>query len=450
MSGAVRPWTIRPGALRAGDFTPPGDKSITHRAILLGGLASGETTIQGANRGADAGSSLGVVAALGATCERRGASITIRGTAGVLRQPLEPLDCGNSGTTLRLSAGIVAGAPIHAVLTGDDSLRRRPVDRVIVPLRAMGAHLRAEDHDRRPPLEIRGGGLAATVFPEPTPSAQVATCILFAGMSARGRTSVRTAAGVRDHTVHALRAFGIEVETSTDAHGVTSLAVIGPGTPRGAAIDVPGDPSAAAFFLAAAAATPGLRIEARGVNLNPARLGLLDCLREMGAYVEITPRGEATGEPVGDVAVTGPAQLVAADVPAVRVPSMVDEVPAWTIAAARARGTSRLAGAAELRVKESDRLQAIATNLGALGISAEPGADGLAITGGHARGGKVRAFGDHRIAMAFAILGSLADGIVEVDDAGAVATSFPDFESTFRARGGTLEAPAGAGSTRRE
>ena len=440
----TRPWILRPGLLRPGAFAPPGDKSITHRAILLAGLAAGDSVIRGGNPGADADSSLAAMRALGAAGERRAdGTLHVRGTAGVLREPAGPIDCGNSGTTLRLLAGIVAGAPIQATLTGDDSLRRRPVDRVIRPLRAMGAHLRAEDGDRLPPLEIRGGGLRATAFPDATPSAQVASCILFAALSARGRTSVRTAPGVRDHTVHALRAFGIEVEQGIAEDGGAVLALTGPQTPRGASIDVPGDPSAAAFFLAAAAATPGVRIEARGMNLNPARLGLLDSLREMGAAVAVTPRGEAAGEPVGDVAGTGPDALQAADVPAARIPAMVDEVPAWAIAAAAARGTSRLAGAGELRVKESDRLKTLAGNLAALGIAAEEREDGLAITGGRPRGGAVRAHGDHRIAMAFALLATFAEGPVEVDDAGAVATSFPGFESTFRALGGTLDLPAG-------
>jgi len=439
----ARPWILRPGLLNPGAFTPPGDKSITHRAILLAGLAAGDSTIRGGNPGADADSSLAAMRALGAEGGRRAdGAIPVRGTGGVLREPAAPIDCGNSGTTLRLLAGILAGAPIQAVLTGDDSLRRRPVDRVIRPLRAMGAHLRAAEDDRLPPLEIRGGGLHATDFPDATPSAQVASCILFAALAARGRTSVRTAPGVRDHTVFVLRAFGIEVEHDGTGDGGARLALTGPQTPRGAAIDVPGDPSAAAFFLAAAAASPGVRIEARGMNLNPARLGLLDSLREMGATVEIAPRGEAAGEPVGDVAVTGPAQLVAADVPAARIPAMVDEVPAWAVAAAVARGTSRLAGAGELRVKESDRLRSLATNLTALGIAAEESPEGLAITGGRPTAGAVRAHGDHRIAMAFAMLATLTDGHVEVDDAGAVATSFPGFESTFRALGGTLELPS--------
>lgn len=441
---STRPWILRPGLLRPGAFAPPGDKSITHRAILLAGLATGESTIRGGNPGGDADSSLAAMRALGAHAERRtNGEIHVRGTGGVLREPAGPIDCGNSGTTLRLLAGIVAGAPIQAILTGDDSLRRRPVDRVIRPLRAMGAHLRAADGDRLPPLEIRGGGLRATEFPDASPSAQVATCILLAALAARGRTSVRTAPGVRDHTVHALRAFGIDVEHATGSDGGGTLALTGPQTPRGAVIDVPGDPSAAAFFLAAAAATPGVRIEARGLNLNPARLGLLDSLREMGAVVEITPRGDAAGEPAGDVAVTGPDFLRAADVPPARIPAMVDEVPAWAVAAAAARGTSRLAGAGELRVKESDRLKALATNLGSLGIAAAESPEGLAITGGRPGGGAVRAHGDHRIAMAFALLATFADGPVEVDDAGAVATSFPGFESTFRALGGALELTAG-------
>ena len=440
MSGAALSWRISPGSLSSGPLALPGDKSITHRAILLGALAEGQSRITGANPGADGESSLAAAIALGAEVIREPGVLRVRGVAGHPREPLADLDCGNSGTSLRLLAGIVAGAPIRAVLTGDESLRRRPVDRVIAPLRVMGARLSGSDHDRYPPLVVDGGGLRGAVFGEPTASAQVASCILLAGLSASGRTSVRTRSGVRDHTVHSLRCFGAAVAVERGGTGTPSRIMLdGPLLLRAADIHVPGDPSAAAFFLAAAAATPGLRIEARGINLNPTRLGFLEVLRRMGASVQVHARGDAAGEPAGNVVVTGPEVLRAADVPAELVPAMVDEVPAWAMAAALCVGTSRLSGAGELRVKESDRLSVLAENLRALGIEARDLAAGLAITGGSPRGGTVAAHGDHRIAMAFAILATRASGPVTVDDAAGVSTSFPGFESAFRDLGGRLE-----------
>jgi 3-phosphoshikimate 1-carboxyvinyltransferase len=439
MSGSPLPWQVHPQPLVSGCLTLPGDKSITHRAILLAGLAEGESVITGANEGADSASSLAAMVALGAEVAREAGILRVSGVAGRPRSPDAAIDCGNSGTSLRLLAGLVAGAPIHAVLTGDESLRRRPVNRVIVPLRAMGARLSAEGGDRYPPLVVDGGRLSGTSFDEPTASAQVASCILLAGLSASGRTSVRTRSGVRDHTVHSLRQFGVPVTVEAESGGRTRIGVEGPAVPRAVPIRIPGDPSSAAFFLAAAAITPGLRVEARGINLNPTRLGFLEVLKRMGAGVEIHPREQAAGEPAGDVVVTGSADLRAVEIPREWVPALVDEVPAWAMVAALARGTSRLGGAGELRVKESDRLRALAENLRVLGIEAEESPDGLSITGGAPRGGAVLAHGDHRIAMAFAVLATRAAGPVSVDDAAGVATSFPGFESAFRSLGGRLE-----------
>ncbi|MEO5616852.1 MAG: 3-phosphoshikimate 1-carboxyvinyltransferase [Candidatus Eisenbacteria bacterium] len=439
LSGAAVPWRLHPAPFRSGGLSLPGDKSITHRAILLGALAEGETRITGANSGEDSEASLSAAAALGATVMREPGLLRLGGVAGRLREPLADLDCGNSGTSLRLLAGVVAGAPIHAVLTGDASLRRRPVDRIVFPLRAMGARLSARDGDRFPPLVVDGGGLRGADFDEPTASAQVASCILLAALSAAGPTRVLTLAGVRDHTVHTLRTFGVRVSADLVTGKPMKIQLEGPQVARATEVSIPGDPSAAAFFLAAAAATPGLSLEARGINLNPTRIGFLEVLARMGAEVEIRPRGEAAGEPVGDVKVTGPAALSATDVPRTLVPAMVDEVPAWAMAAALARGTSRMTGAGELRIKESDRLRVLSENLRVLGIEAHDSADGLTISGGTPRGGRILAHGDHRIAMAFAVLATRADGPVLVDDAASVATSFPGFESAFRSLGGRLD-----------
>lgn len=429
---------VEPGPPLGGRFRPPGDKSITHRAYLLGLLAAGETRVRDPNPGADCRATLAAARALGAGVVERAGEVVLRGTEGRLRAPGHPLDCGNSGTTLRLLAGVVAAHPIVVTLTGDASLSRRPVARIVEPLRRMGATLSAAAGDRFPPLEVRGGALRGCDFAAPTPSAQVASAILLAGLQSPGRTVVRTMAGVRDHTLRLLPAFGVAVAAAAGADGVTTAAVEGPATPRAASLRVPGDVSAAAFLLAAAAATPGACVTALGVTLNPTRTGFLETLREMGAAVEIEPGAEQAGEPTGDVTVTGPDRLRPADVPPARIPAMVDEIPAWAVAAAAAAGRSTVRGAGELRVKESDRLAALAADLAALGIACEELPDGLAIEGGRPRGGRVAARGDHRMAMACAMLATRAGGPVTIDGAACIATSFPGFAATLAALGGRI------------
>src|SRR5215831_4221462 len=379
-------WIVSPARFHSGTARVPGDKSITHRAILCGLLAAGETVVNGANPGDDTRATIRAARLLGAEIAESSDRIRMIGTGGELREPDRVIDCGNSGTSLRLLAGVLASRGMFAVLTGDDSLRSRPVDRIIQPLRAMGAHLHARAHDRLPPLMIHGGELEAHAFTEPTGSAQVASAILFAGLSARGTTSVRVKPGVRDHTVRMLPAFGARVEVSEREDGV-DWRVSGPKMLSGTSLRVPGDPSAAAFFMAAAAATPGARLTLEGISLNPTRLGFVETLKEMGAGIEIRNGEDQAGEPAGSLEVSGPGELRAVEVPADRVPSMVDEIPAWAALAARARGTSRLSGAVELRLKESDRLKSMAANLRSLGVTAEESADGLAITGGPVRGG---------------------------------------------------------------
>jgi 3-phosphoshikimate 1-carboxyvinyltransferase len=430
------PLIVEPGPGLSGAFTPPGDKSITHRAWLLSLLAEGETVVSGANRGADGEGTLRAVQALGVQVSGPPDARTLTGLGGRLREPDAVLDCGNSGTTLRLLAGVLAAQPFLSVLSGDDSLRRRPVARVIEPLRAMGATLFARDGDRLPPLVIRGARLAAVRRTLPVASAQVASCVLLAGLSADGETSVEIPGPARDHTERLLRAAGVEVAQTALASGGRRVSVRGPALPRGLRLRVPGDFSAAAFFLAAAAATAGSRVTANGVGLNPTRTGLLDVLERMGARVERSAMRIEAGEEVGDVTVEGPASLVPFDVPAEWIPRLIDEVPAWVVVASAAAGVSRLAGAAELRVKESDRLHTLAMNLTALGIRARELPDGLEITGGRNAGGTVRAEGDHRIAMAFAVLGTRAASAVRIDDAASIATSYPGFVSTLVALGG--------------
>ena len=430
------PLIVEPGPALFGAFTPPGDKSITHRAWLLALLAEGDTHVSGANPGADCEGTLHAVQALGVSVTGTPDARTLTGLGGRVREPEAVLDCGNSGTMLRLLAGVLAAQPFLSVLTGDDSLRRRPVARVIEPLRAMGATLFARDGDRLPPLVIRGARLAAVRHSLPVASAQVASSVLLAGLGADGETSVEIPGPARDHTERMLRAAGVAVVETALAAGGRRVSVRGHALPRGLRLSVPGDFSAAAFFLAAAAATPGSRITANGVGLNPTRTGLLDVLERMGAKVERSELRIEAGEELGNVTVEGPARLAPFDVPVEWIPRLIDEVPAWTVVASAAAGVSRLAGAAELRVKESDRLSTLARNLAALGVHVRELRDGLEIEGGRIAGGAARAEGDHRIAMAFAVLGTRAASAVRIDDAASIATSYPGFVSTLVALGG--------------
>jgi 3-phosphoshikimate 1-carboxyvinyltransferase len=433
---------------------PPGDKSITHRAYILGLLAEGETVVCHPNVGEDCEATLRCVQALGAQVEIGPGVVRLVGTAGRLRAPDTALDCGNSGTTLRLLAGVLATQPFEATLTGDASLRRRPVDRVIAPLRAMGATLNASENDRLPPLVVRGGSLEPcpeALFVRPTPSAQVASAVLIAGLHATGRTTVSTVAGARDHTVHLLRQFGATVDSPEPRAGAESksITVTGPVRLRGCEVQVPGDLSAAAFFLAAAAISPGARIRCTEVNLNPTRTGFVRELALMGSCVDCPlPDDLRCGEPRGTITVTGPVLLQCGDIRPASVPGLVDEIPAWAVVASAARGVSRLRGAAELRLKECDRLSVMAEGLRVLGVRVEEFPDGLDIHGGPVGGGAVRSHGDHRIAMAFAVLGTRASGPVTVDDATCIATSYPGFVDDLRSLGGVVEETRAGGEAR--
>ena len=437
---------VHPGAPLEGSVRPPGDKSITHRAYVLGLVGEGLTVVESPNPGADCGATLACAARLGAACDSFAAGtearVEIRGCAGDLIEPDRVLECGNSGTTLRLMAGVLAAQPFLAVLSGDESLNRRPVARVIEPLRRMGATLTARDGDRLPPLVVRGGRLNGIRYDLPVASAQVASCVLLAALKAEGETEVTLPGPVRDHTERMLRAFGVKVESTARNGSGPRLRLAGPARPRATRLRVPGDFSAAAFFLAAAAATPGGSVTALGVGLNPTRTALLDALEQMGARVEVRALPEAGEEPVGHITVTGPERLRGIELPAEWVPRMIDEIPAWAIAAATAAGRSRLSGAAELRVKESDRLALLAANLGALGIVVRERPDGLEIEGATVAGGAVRTGGDHRIAMAFAVLGTRAAGPIAIDDASSIATSYPGFADALTALGGRMEPAA--------
>ncbi len=419
-----------------GRFQPPGDKSITHRAYLIGLLHQAPITIEHANPGADCLASLACVRALGARAEPG----AVHGVGPRLEDPRRTLDCGNSGTTLRLLAGIAAGQPFASTLAGDASLNRRPVGRIVEPLRAMGADIHAAAGDRQPPLTVRGGALRGIEHRAPVASAQVLSCVVLAGLFARGTTAVELPGPARDHTERMLGSLGVPLDIEPRAGGGRRVAVTGPHelAARPRHWRIPGDFSAAAFFLAAAAGCPGARVTAVEVGLNPTRTGLLDVLERMGARITRSPVREEHGEPIGDVTVEGTDDLRAVEVAAEDLPRWIDEVPAWIVAAAVARGTSRISGASELRVKESDRISALASGLASVGISVRESPDGLEIVGGRPQGGRVDARGDHRVAMAFAVLGLHARSPIRVDDVAAIETSFPGFAGTFAELGGNL------------
>jgi 3-phosphoshikimate 1-carboxyvinyltransferase len=434
LSAALR---VRPGPALTGTVTPPGDKSITHRAYLIALLAHGESVVERPNPGEDCRGTLAACQALGLEVRESGETVRLR-NAGALHAPGAPIDCGNSGSTMRMLPGVLASHPFASTLSGDASLERRPVARIVEPLRLMGARLSARDGDRFPPLVVEGAALTGIRYTLPVASAQVATCIALAAIRASGDTELEIPGAARDHGERMLAAAGARIEiTPLDNHGrrvrIGASASLAAGVQR-----VPGDLSSAAFFLAAAAARPGARVTAHGVGLNPTRTGFLDVLEEMGATVSRLETGISGGEPFGDVTVTGPERLQAFDPPAGWLPRWIDEVPAWTIVAAAADGVSRLAGASELRVKESDRLATLAAGLAAIGIAVAETPDGLAITGGALRGGEVASAGDHRIAMTFAILGSLSREGVRIDDARAIPTSYPSFVADLRALGGDI------------
>lgn len=428
--------SVRTGRPPRGRFRPPGDKSITHRAFLFGLLAAGETRVSGANPGEDCARSLAAAAALGARIERAGGEIVVHGADLAISAPSADVDCGNSGTSMRLLAGIAAPARGTTVLTGDASLTRRPMARIVEPLARMGARVDSAPGGR-PPLRIAGASLRGIAYDVPVASAQVATCVLLAGLAAAGPTRVGLPGPARDHTERMLPAFGVPLAVEPAAGGGRAV-TLEPSRLRGTRVDVPGDFSAAAFLLAAAAATPGADVTAEGVNLNPTRTGLLDVIAAMGAPVEFANRRESAGEPVGDVTVRGPGRLRAFDVPPGWVPRLVDEVPAWVVLACAAGGTSRVTGAAELRVKESDRIVALARNLARVGIVARELPDGLEVEGGRPHGAAIEAHLDHRVVMAFAALGALADAPVTFDDVSSVATSYPGFWDDLAALGAVV------------
>ena len=421
----------------------PGDKSISHRALMLGGLAVGETKIRGLLEGEDVLRTAAAMAALGAEIERGKDGtwhVWGRGLGG-LREPDDVLDLGNSGTGARLLLGILAGQPLTAVMTGDASLRSRPMGRVTAPLSQMGAQFVTRGGGRLP-LTVTGARDVLPIRYRPSvASAQVKSAILLAGLTAAGATTVLEPAPTRDHSERMLRHFGAAVEAVVE-EGVSGVTLTGQPELSGSPVTVPADPSSAAFPVVAAAALPGSSARLEGVCLNPLRSGLFATLREMGADIREENQRDEAGEAVADLVVTG-AALHGIEVPAERAPAMIDEYPVLAVAAAAAEGRTVMHGLGELRVKESDRLSAMARGLAACGLEVEEGKDRLTVQGVGGRpagGGTVATHLDHRIAMAFLVLGLLAERPVTIDDDGPIATSFPDFQALMAGLGAKFDA----------
>ena len=409
--------------------TVPGDKSISHRALILAALAEGATTLEGLATGADVRSTMRALGLLGVRIEEEGGRVLVHGAgARGFTTPAETIDCGNSGTTMRLLAGVLAGAGIAATLDGDESLRRRPMGRVLEPLRAMGSKAtgtRGEGGDReRAPLRLAGGLLRGRDHRLPVASAQLKTALLLAGLGAEGPTRVWEPQLSRDHGERMLEAFGADLRRDADGWiGIRPGVLRSPGT-----IGIPGDPSSAAFLIAAAILLPGASIELENVGLNPTRIGWIEVLRRMGARVDIEARGLAAGEPAGTIRASGGAALVATDVSAEEIPALVDEVPILAVVATQAKGTTRIRGAEELRVKESDRLAGIAASLRRMGAAIDETTDGLSIHGATPlSGAAVDADSDHRLAMSLAVAGRIAAGETTIDGAEWADVSFPGF-----------------------
>jgi 3-phosphoshikimate 1-carboxyvinyltransferase len=414
----------------SGTVTVPGDKSLTHRLLLLAGLAPGRSRLRGALTSLDARATAGLLRRLGVTVSplRESTPVLVAGRER-FRKPARTLDCGNSGTSARLSLGLLAGHPFEATLTGDASLRRRPMQRVTEPLAVMGARFEAPAPDRLP-LTIRGGRLRPLEWRLPVSSAQIKGCLLFAGVAGKQPVALLEPNGrSRDHTERLLRAFGYSVQE--DAAGWIRFAASGRLVPFD--LEVPGDPSSAAFLVGAALLAEQGALRIRGVGLNPTRTGYLRVLERMGAGIAAETTGERCGEPVGDLIVR-PSSLSATTVGAGEVPGLIDEIPLLAIVAARAAGVTTFHAVGELRVKESDRLGLLAENLRAVGIAATAQADTLTVEGSdRPPRGRVRTEADHRIAMAFAVLGTVEGARVRVDDMACAAVSFPGFERTLDA-----------------
>ena len=426
----------------SGEARVPGDKSISHRALMLGALAVGQSEIHGLLEGQDVMCTARALRALGAEVERGNDGLwRVQGVGvGGLCEPATTLEMGNAGTAARLLMGVVATHPITCQFTGDESLNGRPMGRIAEPLMRMGARIIARDGCRLPLTVIGARDPLAVVYPPPVPSAQVKSAVLLAALNTPGETTVIEAAPTRDHTEHMLRYFGAELRLAPANGGGAAITVTGQPELEGQRIEVPGDPSSAAFAVAAALIVPGSTLILRNIGVNPLRAGLYDSLREMGADIEFCEPRERGGEPIADIVVRA-GGLRGIDVPASRAPTMIDEYPILAVVAACAEGVTVMRGLAELRIKESDRLAAMAEGLAACGVGVEAGEDYLVVEG---RGGPPPGGGaiatrlDHRIAMAFLVLGMASEKPVTIDDGASMETSFPGFAALLNGLGANI------------
>ncbi len=442
----LKPASSRAGRPLAGRARIPGDKSISHRSLMFGGLASGETRIRGLLEGEDVINTGRAMTAMGASILRDGEEWIVNGTGnGCLLAPESPLDFGNAGTGCRLTMGLVGVYDFASTFVGDASLQSRPMGRVLDPLRQMGVQVSARAGDRLP-ATLHGPETASPItYRVPMASAQVKSAVLLAGLNAPGITTVIEPVMTRDHTEKMLAGFGAELEVETDAAGVRTIRLQGQGRLVGQSVQVPGDPSSSAFPLVAALIVPGSDIVIENVLMNSARTGLVTTLLEMGGDIEIADRRKAGGEEMADLRVRG-SDLRGVVVPPERAPSMIDEYPVLAVAAAFAEGETVMDGIEELRVKESDRLAAVARGLELNGVDCDEGEAFLAVRGrpggkglGSPRGGAVETHLDHRIAMSFLVMGLASEHPVTVDDSAIISTSFPEFMDLMTGLGASIE-----------
>lgn len=414
-----------------GSIRVPGDKSISHRALMLGAIAQGETQIQGLLLGEDPRSTASCFQAMGAQISELNTElVTVQGIGlGQLQEPVDVLNAGNSGTTLRLMLGLLASHPGRFfTVTGDSSLRSRPMSRVVKPLQQMGAEIWGRKGNSLAPLAIQGQALKPTHYHSPIASAQVKSCILLAGLLTAGKTTVTEPALSRDHSERMLRAFGAELSIDPETNSVT---VIGPAQLRGQKVIVPGDISSAAFWLVAGAIVPGSELVVENVGVNPTRTGILEALELMGADIQLENQREVAGEPVADIRVRS-SRLKSCTIAGEIIPRMIDEIPILAVAAVFAEGTTVIRDAEELRVKESDRITVMAQQLNKMGAKVSELPDGMEITGGTPLvGTDVDSYTDHRIAMSLAIASLVSTGITTIHRAEAAAISYPDFTATL-------------------
>ena len=415
----------------SGEIQLPGDKSISHRALILGAIASEHTIIENCLEAEDCISTMEALKAVGADITREGNQVFIHGMAGKLKEPENIIDCGNSGTTIRLLSGLFAAQPIYTVLTGDSSLRKRPMDRIIKPLALMGAEISARGNNRYPPITIKGTTLKGINYRMPVASAQVKSCIILASLFSEGPSSIEEPFLSRDHTERMVRYFGGDIERENLVINIKGKQQL-----NGRYVFIPGDFSSAAYFIAAALLSEQSCLKIKNLGLNPTRTGLLDVISRMGAEVKISALKEVSGEPSGNIEITGGIKLKGIEIRPSEIPGIIDEIPLIATIASVADGRTSISGAGELKVKESDRLNAISTELEKMGARIKATDDGLEIDGvEHLQGCRVNSWKDHRIAMSLAIAALKASGTTVIEDFECVNISFPSFPELLSATG---------------